>query len=194
MGMVRAAAAAALTVLLAACGQTPLKPAATHIRADAPRPEGAIPAPVQITPVLPQPKPAAPPETYSVVVNNVRVQELLFALARDARLNIDIHPDITGTVTLNAIEQTLPQLLTRIARQVDMRYEIHGDSLVVMRDSPYLRTYKIDYLNASRNVKMQSTASTQFGSTGAAGGAGAAGAAITTSTTGGTAQIDVLAE
>ena len=46
-----------------------------------------------------------------MVVNNVRVQELLFALARDARLNVDIHPDMTGTVTLNAIDQTLPQLL-----------------------------------------------------------------------------------
>jgi hypothetical protein len=45
------------------------------------------------------------PETYSVVVNNVRVQELLFALARDARLNVDIHPDMTGSVTLNAIDR-----------------------------------------------------------------------------------------
>ena len=59
-----------------------------------------------------------------------------------------------------------------------------------MRDSPYLRTYKVDYLSASRNVKMQSTASTQFGTGGAATGPGAA----STSTTGGTAQIDVLAE
>src|SRR5688572_32920710 len=168
-------AAMAALVVLAGCGQTPIQPAPAHIRADEARVEGAIPPPVQVSPVLPQPKPAVRPETYSVVVNGVRLQELLFALARDARLNVDIHPDVSGTVTLNAIDQTLPQLLTRIARQVDMRYEIHGDSLVVMRDSPYLKTYKVDYLSASRNVKMQSTASTQFGSTGTAGGAGAAG-------------------
>ena len=141
----------------------PPKPAPTHIRADEPRAQGDIPAPVQVSPILPKPKPAARPETSSVVVNGVRIQELLFALARDARLNVDIHPDVSGTVTLNAIDQTLPQLLTRIARQVDMRYEIHGDNLIVMRDSPFLRTYKVDYLSASRNVKMQSTASTQFG-------------------------------
>ena len=112
--------------VLAGCGQQPLKPAATHLREQAAAWPGTIPPPVQVTPLLPQPKPSARPETYSVVVNNVRVQELLFALARDARLNVDIHPDITGTVTLNAIDQTLPQLLTRIARQVDMRYEIDG--------------------------------------------------------------------
>src|SRR5687767_9614116 len=194
MKLGRTGAVTLLAALAAACGHAPPKPSPTHIRADEPRAEADIPSPVQVSPILPKPKPTARAETYSVVVNNVRLQELLFALARDARLNVDIHPDVSGTVTLNAIDQTLPQLLTRIARQIDMRYEIHGDSLVVMRDSPYLRTYKIDYLNASRNVKMQSTASTQFGSTGAAGGAGAAGAAITTSTTGGTAQIDVLAE
>ncbi|HEX4927141.1 MAG TPA: type II and III secretion system protein [Burkholderiales bacterium] len=124
---------------------------------------GAIPPPVQITPLLPKPKPTVRPETYSVVVNNVRVQELLFALARDARLQIDIDPTLSGSVTLNAIDQTLPQLLSRIARQVDMRYRIDGDTLIITRDTPYLRSYKIDYLSASRNVKMTSTASTQFG-------------------------------
>ena len=171
--------------LAAACGHAPPPVAPAHISAPEPRAPADIPPPVQVSPLLPKPKPAARPETYSVVVNNVRIQELLFALARDARINVDIHPEVSGTVTLNAIDQTLPQLLTRIARQVDMRYEIHGDSLVVMRDSPFLRTYKIDYLSASRNVKMQSTASTQFGT-------GTGTAAV--STTGGTAQIDVQAE
>jgi len=154
--------------LFAGCGQVPIKPSANHLRADEPGATGAIPPPVQVTPLLPKPKATARPETYSVVVNNVRVQELLFALARDARLQIDIDSNLGGTVTLNAIDQTLPQLLNRIARQVDMRYELDGDTLVVMRDSPFLRAYKIDYLSAARNVKMTSTASTQFGTTPAA--------------------------
>jgi general secretion pathway protein D len=179
------------TVLLAACGQQPIKPSETHLKAGEPRPGGEIPPAVQVAPVLPPPQPTARPETYSVVVNNVRVHELLFALARDARINVDIHPDVAGTVTLNAIDQTLPQLLERIARQVDMRYEMHGDNLLVMRDSPFLRTYRVDYLSATRNVKMQSSASTQFGT---AGPGGAGGAAAAATATGATAQIDVTAE
>jgi general secretion pathway protein D len=151
--------------LAAACGQAPVKPSANHIRNDEARAAGVIPPPVQVSPLLPKPKPAVRPETYSVVVNNVRVQELLFALARDAKLQIDIDPSLAGSVTLNAVDQTLPQLLNRIARQVDMRYELDGDTLVVSRDSPYLRSYKVDYLSAARNVKMTSTASTQFGAT-----------------------------
>src|SRR5207302_8874002 len=125
-------------------------PAETHLRAAAPQSEGSIPPPVQLAPVLPPPKPSVRPETYSVVVNNVRVQELLFALARDARLNVDINPDITGSVTLNAIDQTLPQLLARIARQVDLRWEINGQTLVVMRDTPFLRAYKIEDRKSTR--------------------------------------------
>jgi MSHA biogenesis protein MshL len=184
------AAVALLAGLLTACAQAPVKPAETHIRAGEPRPEGSIPPPVQLAPVLPRPTPSVRPETYSVVVSNVRVQELLFALARDARLNIDISPDITGTVTLNAIDQTLPQLLSRISRQVDLRWEIDGQTLVVMRDTPFLRAYKIDYLSAARNVTMKSTASTLFG-----GGTGAgAGASSGPAATGATATIDVKAE
>jgi general secretion pathway protein D len=172
-----------LSACLAGCGQAPIKPAANHLNAEEAGPPGAIPPTVQITPLLPKPKPAARPETYSVVVNNVRVQELLFALARDAKLQIDIDPSLSGSVTINAIDQTLPQLLARIARQVDMRYEMEGDTLQVMRDSPFLRAYKIDYLSASRNVKMTSTATTQFGSSSAS-----------SSGTGANANIDVSAQ
>jgi MSHA biogenesis protein MshL len=156
-----ALASVAIAMILSACGQKPIKQSPTHIGTDEPRAEGAIPPPVQMTPVLPQPKPVARPETYSVVVNNVRAQELLFALARDARLNVDIHSDIAGTVTLNAIDQTLPQLLTRIARQIDMRWEIEGQNLVVMRDTPFLRIYRVDYVNMVRDARSVAVVSTQ---------------------------------
>jgi MSHA biogenesis protein MshL len=180
------AAVAVLVTLAAACGQAPIKPAATHI-AEEPRPAGAIPPPVQIAPVLPKPEPSVRPETYSVVVNRVAAQELLFALARDAKLQIDIDPTLTGLVTLNAVDQTLPQLLTRIARQIDMRYEFDGQNLVVMRDAPFLRSYKIDYLSANRNVSMRSTASTQFGGAGGTAGGTSAG-------TGASSTIEVTAQ
>jgi len=186
-GMTAAVCGAAL-LALAGCSQTPIKPAEAHLRADPLPVEGVIPAPVQIAPVLPPPKPAPRPETYNVVVNNVRVQDLLFALARDAKLNVDIHSGIAGTVTLNAVDQTLLQLLNRIAKQVDMRYEIDGPNLFVLRDTPFLRMYRIDYVSASRNVKMQSTSSTQFAGSGptAAGGTGPG------QGTGSTAIVDVV--
>ncbi|MHB0986654.1 MAG: pilus (MSHA type) biogenesis protein MshL [Sulfuricella sp.] len=161
-------------LLLAACGTQPITPSAGHIK-DEPRRAGNIPKPVQLSTVLPPPKAAPKAETYSVVVNNVPVQELLFALARDARLNVDIHPGIDGTVTLNALNQTLPQLLTRIAKQVDMRYELDGPNLAVMPDAPFLRNYKVDYLNMSRDAASNVSIATQIATTGAGAGGVTAG-------------------
>jgi len=173
----RTVAVAFVVLGLASCSQTSIKPNPSHIGVEttAPKPEGTIPAPVQTVPMLPTPTPAARPETYSVVVNNVRVQDLLFALARDAKLNVDVHPGVTGSVTINAIDQTLPQLLDRIAKQVDMRYELDGQTLAVMRDTPYLRVYRVDYVNLSRDARSEANLSTQVtgtGTTGASGGSG----------------------
>lgn len=150
---------------LSACSTVPTTPSSEHLRAaDAgapPRPS-QVPAPVMASVNIPKPKAATKTETYSVVVNNVKVQELLFALARDAKLNIDIYPGIEGTVTLNAIDQTLQQLLQRIAKQVDIRWEIEGSNLAVMPDTPYLRTYKVDYVNMSRDASTTISANSQI--------------------------------
>lgn len=134
-----------------------------------------VPPPVTRSYQLPPPRAQGKPDTYSVVVNNVKVQDLLFALARDAKVNLDIHPGISGVVTLNALDQTLPQLLTRIGKQVDMRFELDGPNLSVMPDSPFLRNYKIDYVNLARDTTSLVAVSSQIGATGS--GAGATSAA-----------------
>ena len=176
----------AACLLIGGCSTPIMKPSPGHVDAVAvaPAPAGDIPEPLRVAPVLPKPKPAARPETYSVVVNNVKAQELLFALARDAKLNIDINSGIVGSVTLNAIDQTLQQLLARIAKQVDMRYELDGPNLMVMPDIPYLRIYKIDYVNMQRDTTNAVGTSTQVTSPGAtAGGGGGAGGGGNVSTT-----------
>lgn len=142
-------------ILLAACsGAKPIKPSEQHLqqRPDAPTHSTSdIPQPNKRAIPLPPPKPAAKVETYSVVVSNVSAQEILFALARDAKINLDIAPGVQGSITINAINQTLPQILNRIARQVDMRWELENGTLTVMPDSPYLKTYPIDYVNMTRD-------------------------------------------
>ena len=160
--------ALALALATSACTSLPpAPPSVGHIRAgEGPKTPAAVPP--LVPDILPLPRPTAGPkvETYSVVVTNLRVQDLLFALARDARINVDIHPGLTGTVTLNAINQTLPQILSRLAKQVEMRYEFDGPNLVVMPDSPFLRTYQIDYVNLSRNVSGTVSTNTQIATSG----------------------------
>lgn len=153
--------------MLSSCGTKPIKPAAQHIQKPASQTEttSSLPSLIKDSVVLPPPKPASKIATYSVVVTNVPAQEILFALARDAKINLDIQSGIQGTVTVNAINQTLPQILTRIARQVDMRYEISNGTLTVMPDSPYLHSYKIDYMNMARDSEGTMSSATQVGNT-----------------------------
>jgi general secretion pathway protein D len=161
-------------LLMAGCAeQHPLKASPAHMETE-PSTASPIPAPVRVPALVPRPRPAEKPETYSVVVNNVPVHELLFALARDAKLNIDINSGITGTVTLNAIDQTLQQLLTRISRQVDMRWELDGPNLTILPDTPFLRVYKIDYVNMERDTTGTVGVSSQVGSSTAGSGGGMA--------------------
>jgi MSHA biogenesis protein MshL len=155
----------ACSVLLSACATPVIPNSPAHI-SEAPRAAGSIPEPVQQSMALPAPKPAAKVETYSVTVYKVPVQSLLFALARDAGLNVDVHPGIEGTVTLNALDQTLQQLLSRIQRQVDMRYDIQNGTLTVMPDSPEWRNYKVDYVNIARSTSSSVNIATQISTTG----------------------------
>ncbi len=157
--------AAALGAALAGCATHPVEPSASHIGKPAAR-TGSIPGTVAALPALPPPKPGTRPETFSVVVNDVPVRELLFALARDAKVNIDVHPAIEGLVTLNAINQTLPQILDRVAAQVDLRYELKDRALQILPDEPYLKTYKIDYVNMSRTSSSTVNIATSIASAG----------------------------
>lgn len=164
-------AAALAVALLAACAH-PTPPVSPHHlqREAAPAPEG-VPPPLSRARPLPAPRPVPPQETYGVVVHNVPVQELLFALARDAKVNLDLHPEVSGTVTLHATDQTLPQILARVARQVDMRYSLEDRVLTVLPDRPYLHLYRIDYLNMQRDVTSNVAIATQVAAAGGAAGA-----------------------
>ena len=163
--------AAGMTLMVSAC-QVPAPRElsrghiAEHVQVEASR----IPAPVRRSPFVPPPAPTEVQETYTVVVNEVPVKELLFALARDASINADVHPSMEGFVTLNAIDQTLDQILDRITGQLDVRYHRREGVLVIEPDAPVLRSYRIDYVNVVREVRSSSSTATQV----SAGGEGQA--------------------
>lgn len=163
-----------LTLLSACTSHNVVLDSQRHVTPSAsPLAKNGIPPLPADTAGLPPPRPVTKEETYSVAVSRVPVQDLLFALARDARLNIDIHPGLRGSVTLNAVDQTLLQLLNRIARQVDMRFELDGNNLLVMPDAPLLRTYQIDYVNMARETLSTVSVYSQISAAGTPGHANA---------------------
>ncbi len=145
-----------------------------HLDTPAPVAEQAapgIPEVVAQVPVIAEPEPPEPLQTFTVVATDLPANELLFALARDARLNLDIDPSINDRISLNAIDQTLPQILNRISRQIELRFYVDGPNLVIERDRPFMRVYRIDYLNMARTTSGSVSISTTISSAGAEGGA-----------------------
>ena len=158
-------------LMLAGCATPPPLPSSHHLEV-APPTEGKAPEFATI-PALPKPpKPSEKPELYSVVVHDMEVQSLLFALARDAKVNVSVHPGITGTVTMSLLDQTLPEILDVISNQVDMRYELEGKKLSIMPDSPFLKMYRVNYPNIVRNSQSSVSISTNVASTGTGTGGG----------------------
>ncbi|NOR43562.1 MAG: type II and III secretion system protein, partial [Gammaproteobacteria bacterium] len=93
-----------MAVFIVACGATnPPTPSEGHIKstpaADT-ADKNSIPTPVIQAPALQRPGKRAKLETYTVVVNQVPVRELLFSMARDADLNLDIDSGISGKITM----------------------------------------------------------------------------------------------
>ncbi len=152
--------------------------AAGHVNQPVPEVELStidIPPVVEQVPIIAVPEPAEKLQTFTVVATNLPANELLFALARDARINLDIDPSINSKVSINAIDQTLPQILKRISRQVSLRYYLDGPNLIVEQDRPFIRNYKIDYLNMARTTNSSVEVATQIASTGTSGGGGSGG-------------------
>lgn len=144
----------ALTVGGCATYKPTVPPSKGHINADqfpAAAEEKILP-PVTTSNFVPLPKPQVKTPTYSVVVSEVPVKELLFALSRDTRQNIDVHPDLSGLVTLNAIDQTLASILDRISKQLNIRYTTEGNTIYVVADTPFLKTYRVNHVNIQRDT------------------------------------------
>ncbi len=117
-------------------------------------------------PVLPEPAPLPPVETYTVVVKDVPVTDLLFSLARDAGLDLDIQADSERTITINAVEQPLSNILARIAEQAGLRFELSSRNLIVQEDLPYWHNYLVDYVNVSRSSVGEVGVATQIATSG----------------------------
>jgi len=170
-----------VSLLLSSCAYKPVIPQSdAHLTKERVlSPSGDAPPPVRSSgSFLPPPKAAPKPATYSVVVNEVPVRELLFALARDTKQNIDIHPGLSGLVTLNAVNETLPAILDRLAKQVNLRYRQEGNTIIVQPDSPFSRTYRVNYVNMTRDTTSTVGASVQIAGPAGSGQGGTTGGAV----------------
>lgn len=151
-----------LSVFLVGCGSPNYSQSDMHITVEEakatqrPKPE-KIPALVKASPTAPVLSNTDETATFDVVVTSAPVRDLLFALARDAEVNMDVDDNVSGYVTVSALDQTLDAILERISAQVAIRIEKIGDAIVVKADTPYRKYYHVDFPNIDRTYTSSAT-------------------------------------
>jgi len=91
------------------------------------------------------------------------VEQVLYALASDAKLQLQLNQSLSGKVTLLSNDQPLESLLTQVALQVPIFWQISNGVLQLWGDKPYTKSYAIDYLNIDRSTRSRVGLATQVG-------------------------------
>lgn len=115
-----------------------------------------------------------PAPLVTVSVNQtVGLRDLMFELADQAGIDVEIDPQVKGSIIFTAKERPFNEVVDRICELAGLRYTYQGNVLHVELDRPYLKNYKIDYLGGSRtgasdiNTSLNSSGSNSNGAGGA---------------------------
>ena len=113
--------------------------------------KGQVPTIVATRPYIPPPKPEPKVKTFTLTAIDAPVHELLYRLGEMAKYQVDIWQGVEGFVTINALNQPIDQILTRISDQLDLIVQVEDKVIQVRPDKPVWRDYRVDYVNIKRS-------------------------------------------
>jgi hypothetical protein len=80
------------------------------------------------------------------VTDQVPLKDVLVELGRMAQIDVDLDPNISGGIILNAKNRPLKEVIDRIAHLGKLRYSYQNGVLHFENDSAYSKNYFVDYL------------------------------------------------
>ena len=105
-----------------------------------------------------QPYVSATPESMksvplvSVSVNQtVPLKDVLYELATQAEYDLELDPNIRGSIIFTARNKPFDLVVERICEMSGLRYKFENGFLRVEIDKPYIKNYKLDYLSFIRS-------------------------------------------
>lgn len=88
----------------------------------------------------------------SVSVNQtVPLRDILYELATQAEYDIELDPNIRGSIIFTARNKPFDLVIKRICQMAGLRYKFEDSFLRIELDTPYIKNYKIDYLSFIRS-------------------------------------------
>lgn len=105
------------------------------------------------------------PVADDFVVNAVQVplDSVLYALSRDAELDLTLHQAIPQPVTLRASVPSLTEILDRLSLQTDFHWRLSGRHLDVWGARAFSESYAVNYLNLQRATSSSVGLATEVG-------------------------------
>lgn len=121
-----------------------------------------------------------PSPLVSVAVNQtVGLRDLIWQLAEQADVDVELDPQIHGTISFVAKERPFDEVIARICDMAGLRYKFENAVLRVELDRPYTRNYSVDFINVSRKGSLNISTSISLASTeGGAAGSGSSSSSV----------------
>lgn len=117
-----------------------------------------------------------PSPLVTVSVNQtVSLRDLMFELADQASIDLELDPQIQGSIIFTAKERPFDEVVDRICQMAGLRYKFVNHVLRVELDRPYIKTYSVDYINLVRSGSSEMSAEVSMGGSGGGGEEGGGG-------------------
>ncbi|MHB1140553.1 MAG: pilus (MSHA type) biogenesis protein MshL [Sulfuricaulis sp.] len=133
----------------------------------------ALLPPIEIT--LPQGGAIPLEPRFDLTVNNAPARQVFMGLVEGTPYSMILHPDVSGTISLNLKEATVPEALSVIRQVYGYEYRREGNRFFILGSDMQTRMFPVNYLNLSRKgLSDTRVAASGLTATGATAGAGAA--------------------
>ena len=88
----------------------------------------------------------------SLVINEaLPLKSVLYEVAKQTKVNIQISPDINSNVLFRADKKPFIEVVDAICDIANLRYTIQNDFIKIEKDLPYSQNYDVQFLNLSRD-------------------------------------------
>lgn len=173
---------AVAVAVLASCATPPPRPSAvgpdiagelaratnrTPVEAHAP-PEAAMLPPLRMEMPAAEGRPIDP--RFDLAVNNAPAPQVFMALVSGTRYSMLIHPDVTGTITVNLKDVTIQEALDSLRELYGYEFRFEGTRIIVQAPGLRTRVFQVNYLpglrRGSSDLRVQSGAVTDTSSGG----------------------------
>lgn len=102
----------------------------------------------EASPIVAKTPPVEP--RFNLTVNNAKASEVFMGMVTGTPYSMLVHPDVTGTLTLNLKSVTVPEAMEAVRALYGYEYEVQGKRIIVPSTGQQTRMYHLNALAMQR--------------------------------------------